>query len=89
MVLMRLKLKKRQREELIQKFGHIPTRKEIFEKIKKSQERLIYSLAGAWETAPDNPHERKQLLKAIEKAIKMREEIYKMIGEKPPEISRL
>lgn len=83
---MRARLTKKWKQELIKKYGHVPTKKEIFQKLKESQERLIYPLAGAWQTAPDDPEERKKLLKSIKEAIKLREKVYKMIGEKPPEI---
>ena len=84
---MGLKLTKKQKEKLIKQFGHVPSKKEIFEKMKASQERLIYSLAGAWETAPDDPKIKNQLLRAIQKALNLRAKIYEMMGEKPPKIS--
>jgi uncharacterized coiled-coil DUF342 family protein len=83
---MKKKLSKKQEKELIKKYGHIPTQKEIFEKMKASQEKLIYSLAGALASAPDDSETREELQKAIDKAFKLREGIYKMMGEEPPEI---
>ena len=44
----------KQREKLIKQFGHVPTKEEIFQKIEESQERLVSSLAGMWQTAPDS-----------------------------------
>lgn len=84
---MKLKLSKKKEAELIKKFGHVPTEEEILEKIKASQERLMSALAGALKTAPDDPKIRKQLLEAVEKAAKLRGEVYeKVLKEKPPEI---
>ena len=83
---MKKKLSKKREKELIAKYGHVPTKKEIFEKMKASQERLIYSLAGALATAPDDPGTREQLFEAIDKAFQLREKIYKMMDKKPPEI---
>lgn len=84
---MKLKISKEKEAELIKKFGHVPTEEEILAKIKASQERLITALAGALKTAPDDPEIRKQLLTAVEKAAKLRGEVYeKVLKEKPPAI---
>lgn len=84
---MKLKISKEKEKELIKKFGHVPTEKEILEKIKASQERLMSALAGALKTAPDDPKIRKQLLESVEKAAKLRGEVYeKVLKEKPPAI---
>lgn len=81
-----LKLSKIKEKELIKKFGHIPTKEEIFERIKASQERMIWALGKAMETAPDDPKIRQQLLEAVEKATNLREAIYKEVlkEETPP-----
>ena len=79
------KLTKKKKEELIKKFGHVPTKEEIFEKLKASQERLMWALSGALEAAPDDPKLRKQLLQAIEKAATLRGKVYReVIKEEPP-----
>jgi hypothetical protein len=79
------KLTKKQKEELLNKIGHVPTRNEIFEKLKASQERLMWALSNALEAAPDNPKLRKQLLQAIEKAATLRGKVYReVIKEEPP-----
>lgn len=65
----------------------IYSKKELFNKIRESQEKLIVSLAAAWETAPDDPKIRKQLMEASEKAIKLREKVYKeVLDEEPPDV---
>lgn len=81
-----LKLSKKKEKELIKKFGHIPTKEEIFEHIKASQERMIWALGKAMETAPDDPKIRQQLLEAVEKATTLRDAIYKEVlkEETPP-----
>lgn len=57
------------------------------DKIKKTQERLIVSLAAAWEVAPDDPEIRKQLMATSEKALALREKVYKdILEEKPPDV---
>lgn len=81
------KLTTKQKREIIKKYGKIPTKDEVFQKLRESQERMIVSLAAAWETAPDDPKIRKQLLEAIEKAVKFRERLYtEVLEEEPPEI---
>ena len=82
---MKPKLSKKREAELIKKYGHVPTKEEIFEKIKASQERMMQALAGALATAPKDPKIREQLLEAVEKATKLRGKIYKdLLKEKPP-----
>jgi len=85
---MKSKLTKKQREKIIKQFdGRMPTKKEIFERIKASQERMMQALAGAARTAPDDPEARKQLLEVIERTAKLRSKIYKQIlKEKPPKV---
>ncbi|OGY26022.1 MAG: hypothetical protein A2Z24_02820 [Candidatus Woykebacteria bacterium RBG_16_44_10] len=79
------KLTKKKKEELIKKFGHVPTKEEIFEKLKASQERLMWALSGALKTAPPDLELRKQLLQAIEKAATLRGKVYReVIKEEPP-----
>jgi len=81
------KLSKKKKEEIIKKYGKIPSKEEVFQKLKESQERLVYSLAKAWETAPDNPQIRSELLEAMEKALKLRSDLYKdIIKEEPPDL---
>ena len=81
------KLTKKQKEEIIKKYGKIPTKEEMFQKIKESQERMMSALAGAWEEAPDEPEIKRQLLEAVEKAGKMRKKIYQdLLDEDPPKI---
>lgn len=67
--------------------GRMPTKEEIFEKIRASQERLMQALAGAARTAPDDPEVKKQLMEVIEKAGSLRKGVYKKIlKERPPKI---
>ena len=73
---MREKLTKKQKDKLIKEFGHIPTKEEIFAKIRTSQEKMMAALKGAWDTAPDDPKIRKQLVEVVEKASKLRNKIY-------------
>ncbi len=84
------KLTKKQKEKILKEFGgRMPTKEEIFEKIKASQERLMQALAGAARTAPDDPEIRKQLLEVVERAAKLRKGIYKkVLKEEPPNIRR-
>ncbi|MBN1168445.1 hypothetical protein JXA63_00990 [Candidatus Woesebacteria bacterium] len=70
-----------------QKDQKASSKEDILDKIKKTQERLIVSLAAAWETAPDDPKIREKLMKASEKAVKLRESIYKdVLKEEPPDV---
>ena len=81
------KLSKKKKEEIIKKYGKIPSKKELFDKIKESQERLVVSLVMAWKTAPDGPKIREEIIEAMEKALNLREKVYKkVIKEEPPEI---
>ncbi len=82
------KLSKKRREEIMKQFGgRMPTKEEIFEKIRASQERLMEFLAGAAKTAPEDPQIRKQLLEVIEKAGNLRKSVYKnVLKTKPPKI---
>lgn len=84
---MSAKLTKKEKEEIIKKYGKIPSKEEIFEKIKQSQEKMIVSLARAWEVAPNDPGIKEELMEATEKAVKLREKLYKdLIKEEPPEL---
>lgn len=69
------KITKKQKEELIKKFGHIPTKEEIFQKLLQSQERLAQALKGAWETAPDDENIKQTLLEVGEKSSKLKKDI--------------
>ena len=82
------KLSKKRKEEIMKQFGgRMPTKEEVFEKIRASQERMMQALAGAARTAPDDPKVRKQLLEVIERAAKLRGKIYeKVLKEKPPRV---
>lgn len=78
----KVKLSKRKREELIKKYGHVPTKNEIFQKIIESQERLAQVLKGAWESAPNDQKVKETLLEAGEKSAKLRSKIKKIFNEK-------
>lgn len=81
----KVKLSKKRREEIMKQFGgRMPTREEIFEKIRASQERLMSALAGAARTAPDDPEVRKQLMEVIQRAGNLRKNVYKQILKKKP-----
>lgn len=64
--------------------GRMPTKEEIFQKIIESQGRMAQALKGAWETKPDDPDSRKQLLEVGERSAKLRKEIQKMFGKDKP-----
>lgn len=81
---MKNKLNAKQKEEIIKKYGKIPSKEEVFEKIAASQEKLIAALMGAWESAPNDPKIRKDLLKAMEKAMDLRAKVYKKVIKKEP-----
>ena len=87
---MRVRLFKKRREEIMKQFGdRMPSKKELFEKIKASQERMMQALKGAYETAPKDPKVRTELLEAIDKATKLRGELYKnLMKETPPELKK-
>lgn len=84
------KLSRKRKEEIMKQFGgRMPTKEEVFEKIRASQERMMEALKGAYETAPDDPNVRKDLVNAIEKATKMRSKLYKeVLKETPPNIKK-
>jgi len=42
--------------------GRMPTKEEVFEKIRILQERMINALKGAYESAPDDPKVRNDLV---------------------------
>ena len=81
-------LSQNQRQKIMKQYGgRMPTKEEIFEKIRASQERMMQALAGAARTAPDDPEVRRQLTSVIEKAGHLRKGIYKKIlKDKPPKI---
>ncbi|MEX2028170.1 MAG: hypothetical protein WD988_01570 [Candidatus Curtissbacteria bacterium] len=85
---MKPKLTKKRKEEIMKQFGgRMPTKEELFEKIRASQERMMTALAGAAKTAPDDPEIRKELMEVIEKAASLRKGVYKeILKEKPPKI---
>ncbi len=83
------KLSEEKKEELIKKFGHIPTKEEVFEKIRQAQERLVVSLIAAWESAPEDPAIRSQILDAMKESLSLREKVYKkVLKEEPPDIKK-
>lgn len=78
----KLKLSKKRKEEIMGQFGgRMPTKEEIFQKIMESQERMAQALKGSWETKPDDPKTRRQLLEVGERSAKLRKEIQKMLGK--------
>lgn len=81
-------LTQKQKEKIMKEFGgRMPTKEEIFEKIRASQERLMQALAGAAATAPNDPEVKKQLFGVIEKASNLRKKVYKeVLKEKPPKV---
>jgi len=78
----KLKLSQKKQAELVEKFGHIPTQEEVFQKILESQERLAEALKGAWETKPSDPEVEKDLLEVGERAGKLRKELQKILKKK-------
>ena len=87
---MKPRLSKKRKEEIMKQFGgRIPTKEELFEKIKASQERMMTALKGTYETAPKDPKIRSELLEAIDKATKLRGRIYKdLMKENPPKLNK-
>ncbi len=78
-------LSKKRKEEIMKQFGgRMPTKEEIFQKIMESQERMAQALKGAWETKPDDPETKKQLLEVGERSAKLKKEIQKMFGKDKP-----
>ena len=79
------KLSKKRKEEIMKQFGgRMPTKEEIFQKIMESQERMAQALKGAWETKPDDPKIRKQLLEVGERSAKLKKGIQKVFGKDKP-----
>lgn len=77
------KLSKKRKEEIMKQFGgRMPTKEEIFQKIMESQERMAQALKGAWETKPDDPKIKEQLLEVGERSAKLKAEIKKVFGKK-------
>lgn len=77
------KLSKKRKEEIMKQFGgRMPTKEEIFQKIMESQERLANALKGAWETKPDDPKIKEQLLEAGERSTKLKAKIKNLFGRK-------
>lgn len=64
--------------------GRMPTKEDIFQKIIESQERMAQALKGAWETKPNDPKVKKQLLEVGERSAKLKKEIQKMFGKDKP-----
>lgn len=72
------KLSQKRKEEIMKQFGgRMPTKEEIFQKIMESQERMAQTLKGAWESKPDDPEVKEQLLEIGERAGKLKKEIKK------------
>lgn len=76
------KLSKKKREEIIKKYGKIPTKEEAIENIFSLQQRMRDALKGAWETAPDDPEIRVKLTEDIELIAKLQKELEKVFGKK-------
>lgn len=75
---MKSKLSKKREAEIRAQFGgKLPTPEEIFQKIAESQERMTQALKGAYESAPDDPKQREQLIDLIDKSVKLKEKIKK------------
>ena len=55
---------------IIKEYGHIPTKKEIFQKIRESQDRMMTALQGAFNHMPEDPKLRQQFIDALEHAAK-------------------
>lgn len=69
--------------------GRMPTKEEVFEKIKASQERMMAVLKGAYEAAPEDPKIRAEFMDAIDKATKLREKVYKdLMKQEPPKLGK-
>lgn len=66
-----------QEDRMIQEFGCAPTKEELLEKILLSQQKMLSVLAGAWDHAPEDKEVRVMILKAMKKAMKLREETKK------------
>lgn len=75
------KLSKAQKDKLVKEFGHMPTQEEVFNKIKASQQKMMWALAKAWDAAPDDPKVRKQLIDVIEKAAKFDKKLQELIDK--------
>ncbi|MBI1982079.1 MAG: hypothetical protein HYY87_02110 [Candidatus Levybacteria bacterium] len=76
------KLSKKRKEEIMKQFGgRMPTKKEIFQKIMESQERMAQALKGAWETKPDDPKVAEQLLEVGERSARLKKEIQRMFDK--------
>lgn len=76
-------LTKKQKERMIKEFGHIPSKEEVFAKLEASLSRMTAALEGAWNTMPDDPKIRKDMIKAVTHSAKLREGIYKKVLKKP------
>jgi hypothetical protein len=79
---MAAKLSPAVKKRLIKKYGHVPTKKEVFQKIQESQDRLMAALKGAYENMPEDPGLREQFLDALEQAAKLNKGIKQVIKEK-------
>lgn len=68
---------------MIIEFGHVPTKEEVFAKLEASLARMTSALEGAWNTMPDEPKIRKDMIKAVVHSAKLREGIYNKVLKKP------
>ena len=76
------KLSKRRKEEIMKQFGgKMPTKASILKKIIESQERMANALKGAYESAPDDPEVKKQLIEVGERTSKLKKEIEKLLKD--------
>lgn len=75
-------LTKKQKDELIEKYGHIPTEEEVVENIRASSQKVLTALAAAWDSAPDDPKIKADIVKALKKALDLRKKIEDTIEKK-------
>lgn len=61
--------------------GVVPTKKEVFEKIKQSQQKMLDSLQGAWDTSPDDLDIRKDLAEVVGRVAKLDKELKKLMED--------
>lgn len=74
----------KQKQEIIKKFGHIPTKEELFAKIRESNQKMITALEGAWNCAPKEPAVRKQLTDAVAKASQLTKKLNELLKKATP-----
>lgn len=77
-----LTLTKKQKDELIERYGHIPNEEEVIENIRASSQKMLTALAAAWDVAPDDPKIKTDIIKALKKALELRKKIEEKIVKK-------